>query len=426
MHLRTDAVAATARRAIVGVFFLNGIVLTTWYTRIPAVKDALHLSAEQLGFALVAPAAGSLVSMQFAGRLTARFGSGPVTRVVATLLPLPLVGAAVSDTLGWLVLSLLTFGIIDGLGDVFSNAHGIAVERALRRPVMNGLHASWTLGGIAGSSAAGLAVAAGVGVQAHFAVMAAVVAVGQAGLTSRLLPGSADRRPAGEQRAAGGGPGEAGIGNGPSRSRWTAGWSLPVALLGMLAFCCMLGEGAANWSGVFLIEQRGTSPAVAALGFIAFNTLMTVGRLVGDRLHARVGPVRLVRTAVVLGTSSLVAGLAVPVPAVTIAAFGLFGLGLSVVVPILVSAAGHGGVTRDSTTAAAGASVAKITTISYVGLLSGPALIGWLGQQAGLTAALMLPAVLTAAVALGAGATVAAAPRLPGPQPELAPESGPA
>ena len=73
--------------------------------------------------------------------------------------------------------------------------------------------------------------------------------------------------------------------------------TLALAGLGMISFCVLLGEGAmADWSAVYLKGTLGTGPGFAATGFAAFSAAMVAGRLLGDRLTARFGPVALVRT----------------------------------------------------------------------------------------------------------------------------------
>ena len=170
-------------------------------------------------------------------------------------------------------------------------------------------------------------------------------------------------------------------------------------MLGLLALCCMVGEGAAgSWSAVYLRDNLGTSAGFAAIGFAAFSITMAVGRLIGDRLAARFGPGR------------AAAGLR-PArrgrpgrradhrqPGAGVAGFAVFGAGLSCTVPQLFSAAGNADPGRR------GAGIARVAGLGYLGLLVGPVLIGGCASLVGLPLALGIPVLLLLLVAASAGA----------------------
>jgi predicted MFS family arabinose efflux permease len=170
-----------------------------------------------------------------------------------------------------------------------------------------------------------------------------------------------------------------------------------LLLLGVLAFCCMIGEGAAaDWSSVYLLEDLGSSAGFAAAAYAAFSIMMTAGRLAGDRLAAWLGPVTLVRGCGVLAASGLGLALLVGHPIAGVIGFGCFGAGLSCIVPQVFSAAGR----RDP--ARAGQALARVASLGYVGFLTGPVLIGGAAELFGLPRALAIPALLALFVALAA------------------------
>jgi MFS family permease len=169
-----------------------------------------------------------------------------------------------------------------------------------------------------------------------------------------------------------------------------------VLVLGLIGFAC-LGEGAAaNWSAVYL-RELGASPGLAAAGWGAFSLAMAIGRLLGDRLNARYGAVRLGRASGILAACGLGAGLAVGTPAAVVAGFALHGAGLACIVPLVFSAAGRIGGPY------AGTALARVATFSYAGPLIGPVVIGAIADRASLTVGLLLPVALAAMVALAAG-----------------------
>jgi MFS family permease len=175
--------------------------------------------------------------------------------------------------------------------------------------------------------------------------------------------------------------------------------SRALAALGVVAFCCLLAEGAVfDWSAVYLQRTLDAGEAMAAAGLAAFSLTMGVGRLTGDRLADRLGPVALARGGAALaGTSFAVALLAASPPA-AIAGFALLGAGLAAVFPLALAAAAARA--PDGPTAPA---IAAVSTAGYLGLVCGPPTIGLLSGVVGLVGALGVLVALCAVVVLLAG-----------------------
>jgi MFS family permease len=382
-----------AHAATALVFFVHGVVIATWVPRIPAIKERLGLTEGSLGVALLGLAAGALLAMQLVGPLLGRFGSRPVTRAAVLANAALLVAPALAWNLPSLLVALFLFGISIGLLDTSMNAHGVVVERLRGRPIMAGLHGLWSVGGLVGSVAAGFAARAGWEPLTHFALTAAVLGVLAVAGTRGLLPATADRLGAPERRGGRGGGAVAGRGR-------------AVLLLGLVGFCSFVGEGtAADWSALYL-RQLGASAGAAAAGFAAFSLAMATSRLLGDRLTARTGPVRLVRAGGLVAACGLGLGVASAGELPAVAGFGLLGVGLAAVVPIAFSAAGnlggHGGV-----------GIARVASLSYLGTLAGPPAIGFTAELVGLRVALCIPLALSLVIVLCAGGVAPAAGRRP-------------
>lgn len=383
-----------AHAATALVFFVHGVVIATWVPRIPAIKERLGLTPGSLGVALLGLAVGALLAMQLVGPLLGRFGSRPVTRVAVLANALGLVAPALAWNLASLLVALGLFGISIGLVDTAMNAHGVVVERLRGRPIMAGLHGLWSIGGLAGSVAAGFAARAGWAPLPHFAAAAAVLFVVAAAGTSGLLPAAADRLAAPDP-----------AGGTPKRGA-AVRWGRAVLLLGLVGFCSFVGEGtAADWSALYL-RDLGASPGAAAAGFAAFSLAMATSRLLGDRLTGRVGPVRLVRAGGLVAAGGLALAVASGRELPAVAGFGLVGIGLAAVVPIAFSAAGNLG-------GPGGVGIARVASISYLGTLAGPPAIGFAAELLGLRLALGIPLALSLVIALCAGGVATAA----GPRP---------
>lgn len=367
-----------ARRAVMAVFFINGIALGNWFPRIPAVQRELGLSDGLLGLALLGTAAGALVAMPTTGWLIARRGSRAVTTAAALALCAALPLPARAPDLAWLIAALALLGAANGVLDVAMNAQAVAVERRYGRPIMTTFHGLWSLGGLIGAAVAGLVAGGGVGPRPHLLTIAAIL-LPVALLTRRwLLPARVD--------AGGGGPAFAR----PSRA---------LAGLGVVGFCALLGEGAvADWSAVYLRNELGTGAGFAAAGYAAFSLAMAAGRFAGDALTARLGPVAIVRYGGLLVALGLGAALAVGQPVATLVGFACVGAGLACVFPVILSAAGRQGAINP------GAALAAVSTAGYSGFLAGPPLIGFVAELAGLRVGLATVVLLAAAIVLLAGA----------------------
>ncbi|MEU7746525.1 MFS transporter [Nonomuraea sp. NPDC049158] len=368
-----------ARVAVYLLFFLAGAAVGTWTARIPAIKENLGLSDGRLSLALLAIAAGAVVGMQAVGRLVDRYGSSRVMIPAALLQGVVLVLPAYAVNLGTLAAALFGFGVVHGVLDVSMNANAVEVERAWGRPIMSSFHAVFSIGGFAGAATGGLFAHLALSPTVTFLSVGAVVAL----LAAWAAAWALRSRPAPVISVDG------------VRPRLPKG----ILFLGVLAFCCLVGEGAAaDWSSVYLREDLAASAGFAAAGYAAFSIMMTAGRLAGDRLAARFGPVALVRGCGLLAAAGLGLALTIGHPVAAVAGFGCFGAGLSCIVPQVFSAAGH----RDP--AFAGRALARVASIGYLGFLSGPVLIGGIAELSGLPRALAVPALLAAFVALAATA----------------------
>lgn len=332
-------------------FFAAGFALACWAPLVPFAKDRLGLGEAALGLLLLALGAGSLAAMPLAGGLVARVGSKALVLGGGVGLALALPLMASTQHLPTMALALLLFGASLGSLDVAMNVHAVAVEGASDRPLMSGFHGLFSLGGVVGSGGISGLLALGLGLpQAAWAAVG-LIALALVVAAPRLLPS----------------------GQGP-RGPWFA-WPRGLVLwLSALAFVCFLVEGAMlDWSALLLTQTKGFPAAQGGLAFALFSVSMTLGRLGGDALLARVGTRR------VLAWGGLVASLGLALACWApggwgLGAFGLVGLGAANVVPVLFSAAGR------QQAMPSHLAVAAVSGIGYAGVLAGPALLGLVAQ----------------------------------------------
>ncbi len=389
-------------------FVLLGLTEGMWVARIPGVKAGLHLTDGRLGASLLVGPAGLVAVMPLAGRLADQFGSARLIRHAgAAVMVLPLF-LWTASTLPSVLMAVLAFGVAGGMLSVGLNTQGVQVEEAYGRPLMTSFHASFSAGGLAGALLGGWLAWREASPAGHpqTAVLGGVVVAGVtvAIAAGRWLPRERTgwgARPPG--RRPGGRPSGWGavrdtlMHHGPGSSRLTG--------LGLLALCCLIAEGAAaNWSGVYLRDNLGAPRAYAAAGFAGFSVAMAAGRMAGDRIAARYGPVNLVRGSGLLASAGLAAALGTHSPVGAVLGFAACGAGLSCTVPQFLSSAGHADPERP------GGGIARVASLGYLGLVGGPALIGGCASLAGLPAALCIPVVLALCAVCFAGIVVPARP----------------
>ncbi|MFD4668363.1 MFS transporter [Lentzea sp. NPDC058450] len=366
-----------ARVATFTYFGLNGFLLGLWLVHIPTVEDRTGITHAELGRLLLLLGLGAFIGMRIGGKITDRLGVKfivPVSGVLCSITA-ALPGFAVNQwTLG---AALLLFGVGNGLMDVTMNAHAVVVERHYQRPVMSAFHATWSLGGVA----AALTGAQTLGWELSPAVT--LTAAGVLGIVVSLATGRLLLNEKEEQHA----------------EAQTVKRKVPrkIWIMAVLAALVMLSEGAANdWSVLHLQDILGASPQLAAFAYGAFATTMTVGRLLADRVTAKVGSVPVLRWGSAIGAVGIATAALSPWIWLALVGWAIAGIGLSGTVPQLFSAAGH------HEPGAAAANVSRVAGLGYLGILAGPAVIGWLTHVMPLNYAFLLPVGFCLIAALSA------------------------
>jgi predicted MFS family arabinose efflux permease len=357
------------------MFLICGTATSSWAPMVPFAKERLGLDEGALGFILLALGGGSTVAMPLAGMAIHYWGSRRVVTCMAlgTCAALPFLAVAPSPLL--LALALFAFGAALGAMDVAMNAQAIAVQHAMARPIMSSFHALFSLGGIAGAALVSVFLRSGVGL----ATCTTIIAIAMAALAAV------------EQRHL-----VVDMGS-PEGTTFTI---VPraVLLLGALCFMSFLGEGAVlDWSAVFLREQRHVDVSLAGVGYAAFSVAMTICRFTGDAVTHRFGSRQVLRIGGVLACAGFLAVALLPWTSAALAGLVVVGVGAANIVPVLFSGAGRvPGVPP-------GIALATVTTIAYMGLLVGPALIGFVADATSLPVAFVLVAAMFGAVAAAAG-----------------------
>ncbi|MFD5935649.1 MFS transporter [Streptomyces sp. NPDC060333] len=354
-------------------FFVQGVTFALLVTRIPAIQDQYGISDGLLPAFLAAVPVLAGVASVATEHLVKRVAPSVVLRWAQPLVLLALLGVGAGDQMWHVAVALGAFGFSVGALDASMNMLGVSLQRAYGRSIMLGFHASYSLGGIVGASAAWAGAHWHLGLFSSY-LPAVVVLLPLAVLGSRYY---VDRR-----ETAGGLPdAEKGLGAG--------GFKLLLPLCLVMA-CAYIGDSTvSNWSAKYLQDVLGSSEQLATVPYNVYMVTTLIGRSVGDLGVRRFGAVAVVRG------GTLVAALGFGVVAVAPGAwtgmlgFTLLGIGLCVIVPQTFAAAG-----RLFPGASADTAIARLNIFNYVGFLVGAPLVGGLGDAWSYRGAMLVPMVL--------------------------------
>ncbi|MFI9380334.1 MFS transporter [Kutzneria sp. NPDC052558] len=375
--------------AVFVVFVLNGVVFGSWAARVPALAAQVGATPAGLGLSLFGVSVGLFVSAPIAGRLCAAFGSRAVMVLAAAagFVVLPVLGLTASP----LQLGLVLFGLGLTIGtlDVSMNIAAVTVIRLLDRPLMPVFHAGFSFGGLIGSLGAAFAAGMRWSPSQQFLTLAGIGVVAVALIVTSLPAeaGERSRTRSGDVVVAG-----------PSPLRRPLLW-----LLALIALFSAVAEGAsADWTALFLAQDRGVPDSLAAAGYSVYSIAMAVARLSGEPVERRWGPYRMLVFGASLAAVGLLAAVTIPVPVIAYVGMAFAGAGLAYSFPVTMSLAGAAGRRADGT--GGEREIGFVSTIAYTGFLAGPPLLGQLAQWGGLGltlgAAALIAALIVPTVAL--------------------------
>jgi len=357
-------------------FFFIGVTLANWAALVPFAKVRTGLDDTWLGFLLLCLGAGSILAMPLSGALSTRFGCRTVILACGLVVALLLLPLAFFSSGVLMAVSLFAFGAAVGACEVAMNIQAVIVEKGSDRPLMSGFHGCFSLGGFAGAGSMSLLLS--LGASPFAATLSIVVA-----LVVILLVASRGNLTYGNE-------------GGADSPLFVMPHGI-VVFIGFLCFVIFLAEGAMlDWSGQFLVSQRGFDPTTAGTGYSAFAVAMTAGRFAGDWIVAHLGRTRIMLLGGLGVTLGFLVAVLAPIDEAALLGFVLIGLGASNIVPVLYTATGAQSVMSPSH------AVAAVTTIGYAGILLGPAAIGPVSDWTNLSFAFVLIAALVLVIPLSA------------------------
>lgn len=349
------------RLAVALVYFSMGLSFASWASRIPDIKTALHLSDGLFGSILFALPVGQFLMMPISGKLVTRFGSRRMLSVALPLYTIFLSNIGLVQK-GWqLAVALFLFGLAGNLSNISINTQGVATERLYGRPIMASFHGGWSLAGFTGALIGLLMINLNIRPYWHFVTIVlivwTIVWINYPYLNREIKPNASEQ---------------------PKRKFFSRPDRI-LLQLGIIGFCSMASEGAMfDWSGVYFKDVVKAPASLVIVGYTSFMIMMATGRFVADYFISKIGRKRLLQICGLMISTGLFTAVIFPYLIASTLAFMLVGLGVSSIVPTVYSTAGR------HATVPPGIALATVSSVSFLGFLMGPPLIGHISEAFGL------------------------------------------
>ncbi|OCZ69683.1 ABC transporter permease [Acinetobacter pittii] len=379
--LDTATLLSTQRLATRLSFFSLGFATAAWAPLIPFAQQRLNLNHADFGLLLLCMGIGSMIAMPATGALVKRWGCRPLIALALMLLMVLLPSLTMWSSIVTMAVALFIFGSAAGCLGVAINLQAVVVEKHSVGALMSSFHGMCSLGGLTGAMLVTALLAVGLSpLMSTLSVVMILLVIGGVAIPSCLTSFEQDEKPLEDTTQA------------PKKLYRPDGI---ILLIGMMCFIAFLSEGAAmDWGGIYLTSKYQLNPAFAGLAYTFFALSMTTGRFAGHILLKQWGEKNIVTYSAIGAAIGMAVIVTAPVWQVVVLGYALLGLGCSNIVPVMFSRVGR----QNKMPKAAALSL--VSTIAYTGSLSGPALIGLIGEWTGLSTVLTGVAVLLFIIAL--------------------------
>lgn len=380
--------------ALFTFFFIPGLLMASWATRTPAIRDILSVSTAEMGAVLFGLSIGSMSGVLSSAWLVKRFGTRKVIRATmfsAVLGMLVMSGALWLSSAFCFAFGLAIFGGSFGAAEVAINIEGATVEREINKTVLPMMHGFYSFGTLAGAGVGMMLTRFEVTASLHL-LIAALFAILPIAIAIKAIPEGNGKNS--EETAV-------------SREKGLPFYrDIQLLLIGVIVLAMAFAEGSANdWLPLLMVDGHGFSPTSGSLIYAGFTLGMTVGRFTGGFFIDRYSRVAVVRASAIMGALGIALIIFVDSAWVAGVSVILWGLGASLGFPLTISAASDTG--PDASTR-----VSVVAITGYLAFLVGPPLLGFLGEHYGLRSAMIVVLSLVLIAALVAKAVAKPAPSL--------------
>ena len=350
------------------IFFISGFSAASWAPLVPILRERLFIEEDLLGMLLLCVGIGSLLTMPIAGTLASKFGCRKVLTVASIFISAMLLLLCKVSNFWLTVPIVLLFGGIMGCIDVVMNIQSVVVEKAVKHQIMSGMHAMHSVGEFIGAGLFGVWV----GFLKLTPFQSTIISV----LIIFLLLMKYSKHFIVES-------------GGEKNDKLIAVPKGILIFIGLIAMISYLVEGAImDWSGVFLTITKGFDISVAGVGFAMFSASMLLMRFVGDSLVQKFGSRFIILSGCVIAFAGFLFLIFGDAQKILFAGFFLIGLGCANIVPVFFSMLGKQKIMPVNM------AIPSVSTLGYLGILMGPAVIGFIAKVTSLYFSFGLLAIL--------------------------------
>lgn len=375
--------------------------MASWASRIPDFKDVFAANyAFYWGLILFMIPVGKFVAIPLAGYLVSRLGSRTMVQVSILGYAISLLCVGLAHEVYLLGFLLFGFGVFWNLCDISFNTQGIEVERLYGKTIMATFHGGWSLGACTGALIGFVMIWLGVAPVWHYMLISAIILL--IVLAGRKYLQEATLREDEESLPNSGTASQVEVET-PNVFRLL--FRKPEILLlqlGLVGLFALIVESAMfDWSAVYF-ESVVNVPKSLQIGFLVFMVMMAAGRFLTNYAYQLWGKKKVLQLAgslICIGffISALLGNTfdsMVMKVIINSLGFMLVGLGISCIVPTLYSFVGAKSKTPVSI------ALTILSSISFIGSLIAPLLIGAITQAFDIRIAYMIIGVLGGCIVL--------------------------
>jgi MFS family permease len=335
-------------------FFLSGIILSTFTSRIPGLQERFSLNNAQLGVLLACLPIGLIISMPFAGFITNKYSIKTVLTIAAISFVLLLLVLGFSRKVWQLYVVLFLFGVTRTFYNVSINTISVLLQSHYKKKIINSFHGIWSLATLLGALVSLILIGNDVSLEIHIISISIfcflIILVFYKKIPTTTSSSSQFKLISSKQK----------------RLLW----------LGLIAFGTMFCEGImGDWSGIYFEKIGLVSKKYYVIGYAFYLTAMLIGRFWGDKLIDKFGELKIIRTSSLLLSSGFLISIVFTQPFLITIGFVLVGFGVSCIIPIAFL------LSSKNTSVPVGMAISTVSMMGYVGFLIGSPLIGFISNS---------------------------------------------
>lgn len=372
------------RYAVLSFYLAQGLCFSSWASRIPDIKDLFAVDyAFYWGLILFLIPVGKFTAIPLAGYLVTNLGSRIMVQISILGYALSLFAIGSVSNVYLLGLFLFCFGVCWNLCDISLNTQGIGIEKLYGRTIMASFHGGWSLAACLGALIGFIMIVWEVTPFWHFTIVTAIISCIVL-ISRKYLQDDVEAEVKDTKEP---------VADKMSFIRKPEKLLIQLGIVGL--FALIVESAMFDWSGLYF-ESVLKVPKSLQIGFLVFMVMMTVGRFLTNYAYSVLGKQRVLQVAGALifagfMVSALFGGLfesMIVTVVVNSLGFMLVGLGISCMVPTIYSLVGAKSKTPVSI------ALTILSSISFIGSLVAPLLIGAISQAFNMKYAYMVVGLL--------------------------------